>query len=35
MKQLLEAMNNEENKTQKKLNAEKAKGRQVKQEKDW
>ena len=35
MKQLLEAMNNEENKTQKKLNAEKAKGKKVKQEKDW
>ena len=35
MKQLLEAMNNEENKTQKKLNAEKAKGKKIKQEKDW
>ena len=35
IKQLLEAMNNEENKTQKKLNAEKAKGKQIKQEKDW
>ncbi|WP_457610654.1 tetratricopeptide repeat protein [Lutibacter sp.] len=35
MKQLLEAMNNEENKTQKKLNAKKAKGRKIKQEKDW
>lgn len=35
MKQLLEAMNNEENKTQKKLNAQKAKGKKVKQEKDW
>ncbi len=35
IKQLLEAMNNEENKTQKKLNAEKAKGRKIKQEKDW
>ncbi len=35
MKQLLEAMNNEENKTQKKLNAQKAKGKKIKQEKDW
>ena len=35
MKQLLEAMNNEENKTQKKLNAEKTKGKKIKQEKDW
>lgn len=35
MKQLLEAMNNEENKTQKKLNAQKARGRKIKQEKDW
>lgn len=35
MKQLLEAMNNEENKTQKKMNAQKAKGKKVKQEKDW
>lgn len=35
VKQLLEAMNNEENKTQKKVNAKKAKGRKVKQEKDW
>ena len=35
MKQLLDAMNNEENKTQKKLNAQKAKGKKVKQEKDW
>ena len=35
IKQLLEAMNNEENKTQKKINAKKAKGRKVKQEKDW
>ena len=35
IKQLLEAMNNEENKTQKKLNTEKAKGRKIKQEKDW
>ena len=35
IKQLLEAMNNEENKTQKKMNAQKAKGKKVKQEKDW
>ena len=35
IKQLLEAMNNEENKTQKKVNAKKAKGRKIKQEKDW
>lgn len=35
MKQMLEAMNNEENKTQKKLNAQKAKGKKIKQEKDW
>ena len=35
IKQLLEAMNNEENKTQKKINAKKAKGKKIKQEKDW
>lgn len=35
IQQLLEAMNNEENKTQKKVNAKKAKGRKVKREKDW
>lgn len=35
MKQLLEAMNNEENKTQQKLNEQKAQGKKVKQEKDW
>lgn len=35
IQQLLEAMNNEENKTQKKVNAKKAKGRKIKQEKDW
>ena len=35
IKQLLEAMNKEENKTQKKVNAKKAQGRKVKQEKDW
>lgn len=35
IQQLLEAMNNEENKTQKKVNAKKAQGRKVKQEKDW
>ena len=34
IKQLLEAMNNEENKTQKKVNAKKARGKKVKQEKD-
>ena len=35
VKQLLEAMNKEENKTQKKMNAKKVKGKKVKQEKDW
>ena len=35
VEQLLEAMNKEENKTQKKVNAKKAQGRKVKQEKDW
>ena len=35
MKQLLEAMNNEENKTQEKLNAQKARGQKIKNEKDW
>lgn len=35
MKQLLDAMNNEENKTQKKLNDQKSKGQKIKQEKDW
>lgn len=35
MEQLLEAMNNEENKTQKKLNAQKSRGRKIKNEKDW
>jgi len=35
IQQLLEAMNNEENKTQKKVNAKKASGKKVKQEKDW
>ncbi len=35
VKQLLEAMNNEENKTQKKMNARKERGRKVKQDKDW
>ncbi|MDP3314126.1 tetratricopeptide repeat protein [Lutibacter sp.] len=33
--QLLEAMNNEENKTQQKINAKQAKGKKIKQEKDW
>jgi len=35
VKQLLEAMNKEENKTQQKMNAKKERGRKVKQEKDW
>ena len=35
IKQLLESLNNEENKTQKKMNAKKSKGQKVKQEKDW
>ena len=35
VKQLLEAMNKEENKTQKKINAKKARGRKIKQDKDW
>lgn len=35
MKQLLDAMNNEENKTQKKINAKKVKGQKSNQEKDW
>ena len=35
VKQLLESLNNEEKKTQKKLNAKKAQGKKVKQEKDW
>lgn len=35
MEQLLEAMNNEENKTQKKVNAKEARGQKVKKEKDW
>ena len=35
IKQLLESLNNEEKKTQKKMNAQKAKGKKVKQEKDW
>lgn len=35
IKQLLETMNNEENKTQKKVNAQKAVGKKSKQEKDW
>ena len=35
MQQLLEAMNNEEKKTQKKVNAQKARGKKVKNEKDW
>lgn len=35
IKQLLDNLNNEEKKTQKKMNAKKAKGKKVKQEKDW
>jgi hypothetical protein len=35
VKQLLEILNNEEKKTQKKMNAKKAKGEKTKQEKDW
>ena len=35
IKQLLESLNNEEKKTQKKMNAKKAKGKKIKQEKDW
>ena len=35
IEQLLEAMNNEENKTQQKVNAKKARGKKVNQEKDW
>lgn len=35
IKQLLESLNNEEKKTQKKLNAQKSKGEKIKQEKDW
>ena len=35
IKQLLENLNNEEKKTQKKMNAKKARGKKVKQEKDW
>ncbi|MDN3723028.1 tetratricopeptide repeat protein [Aequorivita sp. SDUM287046] len=35
VKSLLEAMNNEEKKTQEKINAEKQKGAKVKTEKDW
>lgn len=35
IKQLLESLNNEEKKTQKKMNVQKSKGTKVKQEKDW
>ena len=35
VKNLLEAMNNEEKKVQQKINAKKAKGKKVKAEKDW
>ena len=34
MEQLLEAMSNEENKTQQKVNAKEARGQKVKKEKD-
>ena len=34
-RQILEAMNNEEQKIQDKINAKKTKGRKVKTEKDW
>lgn len=35
VEQLLEAMNNEEKKTQEKMNAKKERGKKTKQEKDW
>lgn len=35
IKQLLESLKNEEKKTQQKINARKAKGTKIKQEKDW
>jgi tetratricopeptide (TPR) repeat protein len=35
IKQLLEILNNEEKKTQKKMNVKKSKGKKIKQEKDW
>lgn len=35
IKQLLESLQNEEKKTQQKMNAQKAKGEKLKQEKDW
>jgi len=35
VKNLLEAMNNEEKKVQQKINAKKAKGKKIKAEKDW
>ena len=35
IKQLLESLQNEEKKTQQKMNAQKAKGDKLKQEKDW
>jgi len=35
IQQLLESLNNEEKKTQKKMNVQKSKGRKVNQEKDW
>ena len=35
IKSLLEAMNNQEQKVQEKMNAEKQKGIKIKTEKDW
>ena len=35
IKNLLEAMNNQEEKVQEKINAEKTKGAKVRSEKDW
>ena len=35
IKQLLESLQNEEKKTQQKMNAQKAKGEKLKKEKDW
>ena len=35
MERILEAMNNEERKTQEKINAQKVKGQRAKTEKDW
>jgi hypothetical protein len=35
MKQMLESLNNEEKKTQEKMNAKEAKGKKKNKEKDW